>query len=66
MICKTKTFVNNHKANNNLKETDINNIIQTGNKFKDIDIKNGTCYFFDDMINKKNLEANQIKIDEKS
>ena len=49
-----------------MKETDINNIIQTGNKFKDIDIKNGTCYFFDDMINKKNLEANQIKIDEKS
>ena len=36
-----------------------------GNKFKDIDIKNWTYYFFDDMINKKNLDQNNIKIDEK-
>ena len=36
-----------------------------GNKFKDIDIKNWTYYFFDDMINKKNLDPNNIKIDEK-
>ena len=42
MMCKTKTFVNNHKANNNLKETDINNIIQTGNKFKDLKIAHAT------------------------
>ena len=30
----------------------INNI-KVGNKFKDIDIKNRTYYFFDDMINIK-------------
>ena len=37
-----------------------------GNKFKDIDIKNRTCYFFNDMINNKNLNLKKIKIDEKS
>ena len=37
-----------------------------GNKFKDIDIKNWTYYLFDDMINIKNLDPNNIKIDEKS
>ena len=35
-----------------------------GNKFRDIDIKHRTYYFFDDMINIKNLD--KIKIDEKS
>ena len=36
------------------------------NKFKLIDIKNRTHYFFADMINIKNLHPNKIKIDEKS
>ena len=37
-----------------------------GNKFKDIDTKNCTYYFFDDMIHTKNLDPNKINIDEKS
>ena len=36
------------------------------NKFKDIHIKNCTYYFYDDMINIKNLNQNKVKIDEKS
>ena len=32
------------------------------NKFKDIDTKNCTYCFFDDMINSKNLDPNKIKI----
>ena len=36
------------------------------NKIKDIDIKNPTYYFFDDIINIKNFDPNKIKIDEKS
>ena len=35
------------------------------NKVKDIDIKNRTYYFFNDIINIKNFDPNQIKIDEK-
>ena len=36
------------------------------NKFKDMDIKSCTYYFFDQMINIKNLDPNTIKTDEKS
>ena len=36
------------------------------NKIKDVDIKNNTCYFFDDIINIKSFNPNEIKIDEKS
>ena len=36
------------------------------NKFKDIDTKNCTYYFFDYMINIKNLDLNKIKIDKGS
>ena len=36
------------------------------NKFKDIDVKNCTYYFFDYMINIKNLDLNKIKIDKGS
>ena len=36
------------------------------NKIKYIDIKNYTYYFFDDIINIKNFDLNNIKIDEKS
>ena len=36
------------------------------NKVKDIDIRNRTYYLFNDMINIKNFDPNNIKIDEKS
>ena len=36
------------------------------NKFKEMDMKNHKYYFFDDMINIKNLDPNKIKIDENS
>ena len=36
------------------------------NKFKDANIKSCTYYFLGDVINIKNFDANEIKIDEKS
>ena len=36
------------------------------NKVKEIDIKNQTYYFFDDIANVKNFDSDNIKIDEKS
>ena len=36
------------------------------NEIKDIDIKNRTCYSFKYIINIKNFDPNNIKIDEKS
>ena len=36
-----------------------------GNNIKDLDLKNHTYYFFDDIINIKNFDPNNIKIDEK-
>ena len=36
------------------------------NKVKDISIKNHTYYFFDDILNIKNFDLNNVKIDEKS
>ena len=36
------------------------------NKIKDIDIKNHTYYFLDDIINIKTFDPNNIKIDEDS
>ena len=36
------------------------------NKVKDIDIKNQTYYFFNDIINIKFFDPDNIKIDEKS
>ena len=36
------------------------------NKAKDIDKKTGTYYFFNDIINIKNFDPNNNKIDEKS
>ena len=35
------------------------------NKFKDVDIKNRTYYFFNDIIDMKIFDQNNIKIDEK-
>ena len=34
------------------------------NKVKDVDVRNHTYYFFDDIINIKNFDASNIKIDE--
>ena len=34
------------------------------NEIKDIDIKNHTHYFLDDIINMKNFDPNKIKIDD--
>ena len=36
------------------------------NEVKDIDIKNPTYYFFDDIINIKNFDFNNIKLDKRS
>ena len=36
------------------------------NNVKDINIKIHTCYFFDDIINIKDFDPDNIKIDEKS
>ena len=36
------------------------------NKCKDIDVKNRAYYFFDDIINTKNFDPNNIEINEKS
>ena len=36
------------------------------NKVEDIDIKNRTYYFFNDIINIESFDLNNIKIDEKS
>ena len=36
------------------------------NNVKDIDIKNGTYYFFNDIINIQNFNPSNIKIDEKT
>ena len=36
------------------------------NNVKDINIKNNTYYFFDDIINIKEFDPNNIKLDEKS
>ena len=35
-------------------------------KFKELNIKNQTYYFFNDMINIKNFHSNLLKIDKKS
>ena len=36
------------------------------NLTKDVNIRNHTYYFFDDIINIKNFDPNNIKIDKKS
>ena len=41
-------------------------IIKISNKAKDIDIRNRANYFFIDIINIRNLDPNNIKIDGKS
>ena len=39
--------------------------LKMSNKVKDIDIKNRTYYFFNNIINIKNFDLNNIKVDEK-
>ena len=41
-------------------------IVKKSNKVKDIDIKNGTHYFLNDIANIQNFNSDKIKIDEKS
>ena len=41
-------------------------IMKMSNKVKDVDIKDCTYYFFNDIINIKNFDPNNIKIDKKS
>ena len=36
------------------------------NDIKEVNVKNRTCYFFDDIINVESLNSNKIKIDERS
>ena len=56
-----------HYANNELKEIHKDRcIIKISNKIKDIDIKNGTYYFFNDIINIKSFDPDKTKIDENS
>ena len=43
-----------------------NDILKKSNKVKDTDIKNRTYYFLDELINIKNFDPNNIKIDGKS
>ena len=40
--------------------------MKISNKVKDVNITNGTYYFFNDIIDIKNFDLNNIKIDEKS
>ena len=35
-------------------------------RVKQINIKNGTCYFFNDMINIKDFDSHLLKLDKKS
>ena len=44
----------------------INNIKMENNEFKKIDIKNRTCYYFNDIIKIQDFDFNNILLDEKS
>ena len=56
-----------HFRNNALKEAIYQKYkSKMSNKIKDIDMKNHTYHFFDDMINIKDFDPNNIKIDGKS
>ena len=41
-------------------------LMESNNKLKGIDIKNCTCYYFDDKININDIDLNNILLDEKS
>ena len=40
--------------------------MDSNNELKEIDIKNRTCYYFDDIIKIEDLDLDKILIDEKS
>ena len=40
--------------------------MESNDKLKEIDIKNGTCYYFDDIIKIEYFYLDNILIDEKS
>ena len=40
--------------------------MESNNKFKKIDLKNGTCYYFDGIIKIEDFDIDNILIDEKS
>ena len=64
---KQKHLLTFHFTNNRLKETIYSKYkSKTSNKVKDIDIKNQTYYFFNDIINIKFFVPNNVKIDENS
>ena len=48
------------------KNSELKKIVSEKWAIEDIDIKSRTYYFFDEIINTKYLDPNDIKIDEKS
>ena len=40
--------------------------MESKNELKEIDIKNCTCYYFDDIVKIENLDLDNILMDEKS
>ena len=40
--------------------------MESKNELKEIDIKNCTCYYFDDIVKIENLNLDNILMDEKS
>ena len=63
MLNKTKKIITISLKNSQLKEIIYQKM---SNKVKDIDKRNRTYYFFNDIMNIKNFDPNNIKIDKKS
>ena len=64
---KQKHLIPFHDTNNELKQVLYQKYkLKMSNKIKNIDIRNHTYYFFDDTINIKIFDPNDIKIHEKS
>ena len=60
---KQKYLLLFHVTNSKLKEVLYWQYkLKMSNKFKDIDRKNHTYYFFDDIINIKNFDPNEINV----
>ena len=62
---QAKNLLPFYNTNNKLNKFCIDSINWMSNKVRDINIKNHTHYFFDDIINIKDFDPNNIKIDEK-
>ena len=65
MSSQRKTFItiSRHKIKRRLYQK---HKLKMSNKVNDIDVKQCTCYFFNDIINVENFCPSIIKIDEKS